>query len=231
MDRQELALTILTTRASFLLGVPPSSHACAPPLPQERAIIARERASGTYRVSAYYGAKVLAEAPRSLLFNAAFGTILYWSVGLRASASAFLFFLLALWTTTMTAEALALSISIAAPTPAVAIALSPSAVVLSLLFGGFFIPGARIGPWVGWLRWVSFVHYAFAALSENQFPGGRPAGGAAAAAAAAAGRSARVNSLGRWGNVAALVGLMVVFRLLGYVALRTVRRPRFNRSL
>ncbi|OSX68311.1 hypothetical protein BU14_3034s0001 [Porphyra umbilicalis] len=197
--------------------------------PLERAIIARERASGTYRVSAYYGAKVLAEAPRSLVFNSAFGTILYWAVGLRASASAFFFFLLALWTTTMTAEALALSIAIAAPNPTVAIALSPPAVVLSLLFGGFFIPGARIGPWIGWLRWVSSVHYAFAALSENQFPGGRPAG--AAAAAAAAGRSARVNSLGRWGNLAALAGLMVVFRLLGYVALRTVRRPRFNRSL
>eukprot|EP00168_Porphyra_purpurea_P015909 TRINITY_DN5021_c0_g1_i1.p2 TRINITY_DN5021_c0_g1~~TRINITY_DN5021_c0_g1_i1.p2 ORF type:complete len:205 (+),score=91.42 TRINITY_DN5021_c0_g1_i1:695-1309(+) len=199
------------------------------PLPQERAIIARERASGTYRVSAYYGAKVLAEAPRSLVFNSVFGTILYWAVGLRATASAFLFFLLALWATTVTAEALALSIAIAAPNPTVAIALSPPAVVLSLLFGGFFIPGARMGAWIGWLRWVSFVHYAFGALVENQFPGGAPVGGAAAAAAAAGG--VRVNGLGRWGNLAALAGLMVAFRLAGYVALRTVRRPRFNRSL
>ncbi|KAK1859358.1 hypothetical protein I4F81_001955 [Pyropia yezoensis] len=183
--------------------------------PLERAIITRERAAGTYRVSAYYIAKVLSEAPRTLLYNTVFSVILYWCVGLRASAAAFLFFILALWTTTMTAEALALSISIAAPSPAAAMALSPPAVIVSLLFGGFFIQGARIPDWLGWLRWVSFVHYAYGAIMHNQFVDGVGA----------------VNGLSRWGNVGALAGLMVVFRAGGYVALRTLRAPSFDRSV
>lgn len=115
----------------------------------------------------------------------------------------------------MTAEALALSISIAAPSPAAAMALCPSAVIVSLLFGGFFIQGARIPDWLGWLRWVSFVYYAYGAIMRNQFA---DEGGA-------------VNGLSRWGNLCALAGLMVVFRVGGYVALRTLRAPRFDRSV
>lgn len=139
--------------------------------------------------------------------------ILYWCVGLRASASAFFFFILSLWATTMAAEALALSISIAAPSPAVAVALCPSAVIVSLLFGGFFIDGARIPDWLGWLRWLSFVHYAYGAVTHNEFPDGG------------------VNGLSRWGNLGALAGLLVAFRAGGYVALRTLRAPRFDRSV
>jgi len=188
--------------------------------PLERSVVTRERASGTYRVSSYFVAKTLCELPRTFFFNMLFSCILYWMVGLRATAGAFFFFVLIVFVTTVTAESLALAISILAADPQAASALIPVALIISVLFGGFFIEGDQIYDWLVWIKWTSLVQYAFIALVTNEFEG-------------------RViedlvvpsNGFTKWENMAFLVLILLVLRALGYFFLLKFRAPTFDKSL
>jgi ATP-binding cassette, subfamily G (WHITE), member 2 len=46
--------------------------------PVEKAVIIKEQASSSYKLSAYFLSKFLSELPLNLLGPALFGTIVYW---------------------------------------------------------------------------------------------------------------------------------------------------------
>lgn len=188
--------------------------------PLERSVVTRERASGTYRVSSYFFSKTICELPRTFFFNMLFSVILYWMVGLRATAGAFFFFVFAVFITTVTAESMSLAISILAADPQAAAALTPVALIIGVLFGGFFIDGAQIYDWLAWIKWTSLVQYAFVALVENEFEGRDIPGFSFAG-----------NGFSKWENLGFLVLLLVVLRGLGYFFLLKFRAPTFDKTL
>jgi hypothetical protein len=49
-------------------------------VPGERAVLNKERDTGTYRLSSYFLAKVFAETPLDLVLPLFFGCITYWVV-------------------------------------------------------------------------------------------------------------------------------------------------------
>lgn len=75
--------------------------------PEERGIITKERASRTYRVSAYFITKSMVELPRTFTANILFLVILYFMVGLRNTAEAFFWLLLIILLSSLVAESLA----------------------------------------------------------------------------------------------------------------------------
>lgn len=188
--------------------------------PLERNVVTRERASGTYRVSSYFFAKTLCELPRTFFFNALFSIILYWLVGLRATVGGFFFFILTVFIITVTAESIALAISILAADPQAAAALIPVALIVSILFGGFFIDGDQIYDWLVWLKWTSLVQYAFIALVENEFEG-----------RVIPGFSPPSNGFSKWENLGFLLIILGVMRMLGYLFLLKFRAPSFDKTL
>ena len=58
-------------------------------VPEERAVINKERRSGAYRLSAYFFAKMTSEFPVMILRPIAFVTVIYWSAGLPKDAGIF----------------------------------------------------------------------------------------------------------------------------------------------
>lgn len=57
-------------------------------VPPERAVLNKERATGSYRLSAYFFGKTLAETPLELLLPIMFGSIVYWMVqSIRTNAN------------------------------------------------------------------------------------------------------------------------------------------------
>ena len=70
--------------------------------------------------------------------------------------------------------------SIAVPDLALANCVSFVFVLLIMLFGGFYVNVDRIPPWISWLRYTSYMYWAFSGMVINEF-GGRelPCGSAA----------------------------------------------------
>ena len=49
--------------------------------------------------------------------------------------------------------------------------LAPLVVVLFLTFSGYFLNEDSIPDWIGWIKYISFIRYAFQGLMINEFAG------------------------------------------------------------
>lgn len=190
--------------------------------PLERAVVLKERASGTYRVSAYMLSKTVAELPRTLILVLFFVTIIYWMVGLRADAGAFFLAVYIVLMSQMIAEGMTLCISTLLPDPQAAAAIVPVFIILAMLFGGFLINYDDIPVWIGWIRWISFINYCFQGLMNNQFGCGPECGESVL-------KQFNVET-SLAADCLALLGFYVFFRVLWYVILR-LNGPKYDRSL
>jgi ABC-type multidrug transport system ATPase subunit len=139
--------------------------------PPERAIIARERAEGSYRLSAYFIAKNLSELPWDLLYPLIFVCISYWMVGLRTEFTRFLLFVAVVLASNLAASGLGLMISAIVQDLKAATVLATIILLLMLLTAGFYIPINRIHVWLSWLRYISFLKYTYDGLVTNEFMG------------------------------------------------------------
>ena len=108
----------------------------------------------------YFSAKFLVEAPLNVLPCIVFGSIIYWIVGLNPGMDQFFQFLAILMLEALTSVALGLVISAFAPDVETANAFGPLPLLISLLFGGFFINIdslpliANLLPYTSFIRWV-----------------------------------------------------------------------------
>ncbi|EME31098.1 ABC transporter, ATP-binding protein isoform 2 [Galdieria sulphuraria] len=203
-------------------------------LPLERTIVLRERASGMYRVSAYYLSKTLVELPRNALLCIVYILLLYWMVGLHATARDFFLSYVIVYLTILTAEGLASAVASSAPNPQVASAITPAFIVVSLLFGGFFLSSGQIPNYFIWLKYLSFFYYSYGSLLQVQFEDWRFYNGASCPADGVCTGSAVLQKLGPslplGGNIGLLITLLISFRVLTYGILR-LRGPRFDQTL
>ncbi|XP_013397450.1 ATP-binding cassette sub-family G member 2 [Lingula anatina] len=135
---------------------------------KERSIFMHENASGFYRVSAYFLAKVFCDLiPRTtpvLLFSA----ISYWMIGLQADAGKFFFFTLNLVLTTLTASAYAFFVSASVRIIAIANLLIAMTYVFMMIFSGLLVNLDSIGDWLKWIKWLSLFRYSIDALTVNE---------------------------------------------------------------
>lgn len=98
--------------------------------PSERLLVLRERAAGTYQVSAYFLAKNVADALIQLPGPIIFSCIVYWMVGLQADAGKFFIFLAFMVLTSMTSTSLALMVSALARTTTLSVTILPYVTLL-----------------------------------------------------------------------------------------------------
>mmetsp|Transcript_15705 Transcript_15705/g.64189 ORF Transcript_15705/g.64189 Transcript_15705/m.64189 type:complete len:238 (-) Transcript_15705:106-819(-) len=189
--------------------------------PIERAVVLRERASGTYRVSTYFIGKTITEAPRSLLTGILFSSITYWMIGLRADAGLFFVFYITVWLVAFNAESMTVAIATLAKDAQVAASIVPVFMILALLFAGFLIPQNLIPDFLAWIQYISFIKYGLTAVTLTQFSGVPT-------------WEEEVNRL--YGNVSlatcyvVLVCEALIFRLMAYTFLR-INGPKYDRKL
>ncbi|KNC80168.1 hypothetical protein SARC_07461 [Sphaeroforma arctica JP610] len=191
--------------------------------PLERSIVLRERASGSYRVTSYFLAKTIVEVPRNLIIVAINCLIVYWMVGLKAEVGAFFFFYLVLLLGVLVAESMTLCISTIFPDPQTASAFIPVLIVLSMLFGGFFIDGDSIPDYLIWLEYLSYIKYGFQAIAMNQFSEEGTTGYNAL-------RASGLDDFSAWANVGLLFCFYIFWRVLCYFILR-MNGPKYDRNL
>jgi ABC-type multidrug transport system permease subunit len=135
--------------------------------PKEKVIVNRERAANAYDTLSYFVAKYLVELPINIMPCVIFGSIVYWMVGLNPDR--FGYFILILMLEAVTAVSLGLAVSAAAPNVELAQALGPLPIILSLIFGGFFINLASLPLLAEFLPYLSFLKWVFQSLAINEF--------------------------------------------------------------
>lgn len=139
--------------------------------PAERILVLRERAAGTYFVSAYFLAKTSAETLSTLLSPIVFSCTIYFLVGFQAVASKFIIFMIFMVLCSISATSLALCVSTWCRTTDLSVAVLPLTLEVTRLFGGFFLAPISLPAYFSWLDALSYVKYTYIGISLNELHG------------------------------------------------------------
>lgn len=137
--------------------------------PAERAVVLKERASKSYRLSAYFWSKFVSDLPRLFLTNFIFMILVFFMTNLRQGGGYFFAYYIIVVMTQLASESLTYIVSAGSRDAQLAGAITPVFLVTSMLFSGFFIGTNRIPIWLRWLRYVSFIKYAFALAMQTEY--------------------------------------------------------------
>lgn len=208
--------------------------------PSERMVINKERASGWYRVSAYYLAKMTSELPLILAQPLVYGTIVYWAVGLNSGVSAYFATLSTLFIHSIAGQSIGLFLGIACMDIRRAMTISTICIMATMLLGGFY---TRYLPfWLSWMKYISFLYYTFHCLMSLEFTDAAPVLCAPSTNVSESQFSSCLHHNATsipshevlqffginwtfWQYLLPLFVFIVVFRVAGYFVLRYVQRP------
>ncbi|XP_043194051.1 ABC transporter G family member 21-like [Amphibalanus amphitrite] len=203
--------------------------------PSQQQVVNKERASGAYRLSAFYLSRVFGELPLLMVPPTLYFVISYPMMA-GSSAVTFIQLLLLLLLNSIVAESVGVFFGVACMDFQVGNTVGAIFTCGTQLFGGFL--STHIPSWLGWMRYLSMVFYAYQNMQIVEFTNGAPFRCAEEnskfVACVADGAtfvppeellSRRGGELPFWANLSALFAFMVVFRVLGYVVLRFFRTP------
>lgn len=138
--------------------------------PLERALSLRERAAGTYFVSAYFVAKSISDTMFQLIPPVVFSCIVYPVIGYQRSARKFFIYMMFMMLDTMAATSLATMLS------CICVSIELTTVVMSVgfeisrLYGGFFISPTQLNDYPDWhfADALSYIKYCFVGVALNE---------------------------------------------------------------
>merc|ERR1712125_50029 len=146
--------------------------------PQDRVVILKERATASYRLSAYFMAMTVADLPVTLIMPLIYMLISYWMVAWSFGFSTFVLVTCIAMVGVMNGQAFGYLIGAAFDD--IQIAQTVMMVVMSLLMlvGGFFNPD--IPSWLAWAQYLSPFYYAGNAAMQVIFQENIPFDGSGA---------------------------------------------------
>ncbi|PYH45898.1 pleiotropic drug resistance protein, ABC superfamily [Aspergillus saccharolyticus JOP 1030-1] len=134
-----------------------------------RPVLVKHKSFALYHPAAYCLAQITADLPVLLVQCGLFSVILYWMVGLKATAAAFFTFCAILFTTTLCVTALFRCIGAGFSTFEAASKISGTAAKGIVMYAGYMIPKPHIKNWFVELYYTNPFAYAFQAALSNEF--------------------------------------------------------------
>jgi ABC-type Na+ transport system ATPase subunit NatA len=201
--------------------------------PNEHKMMLKERASGMYRLSAFYFARTASDVPMEVTIPTVFIVIIYFMAGLRLSVWAFLANWAAVTLCLLVAQSFGLLIGATVMVPKTAQTITAIIMLTMMLVGGFYV--TTIPAWIAWLKYASFVYYGYNLLLKINWVGvplwdcggtnpPSPATDPACTPVPPGGLQAKLHlqeNTERWPwEALALLAWLVIFRAAVYVALR-----------
>ncbi|XP_052791391.1 uncharacterized protein LOC128225564 [Mya arenaria] len=135
--------------------------------PAEKPVIAKERAAGAYRLSAYYIAKCTSDLPLSFSLPTFMFLVLFVMAGLGGVPEFFMTYPIVLLQV-LVSQAFGFTICVAfngEMKPAFTTFVSYS--LCAFMMGGFF--SQTVPPWLFWTRYLSTIQYPFGSVSQLIF--------------------------------------------------------------
>ncbi|XP_065355351.1 uncharacterized protein E23 [Calliphora vicina] len=203
--------------------------------PSEREVINKERRSGSYRLSAYYLAKMFGELPLVVTLPTVYLMISYPMLGC-VSLKLFFLMLIFLLLNTMVAQSVGFFIGACCMDMNVSITLSALYTLATQLFGGYL--STRIPDFLSWIRYTSMIHYAYQNMQILEFSEGPPIECSQPSSYEVCKSNntkfipyeeilkAQNSSSPLWLNTLVLLMFFLVFRCFGYAVLRYIRCPK-----
>jgi ABC-type multidrug transport system permease subunit len=197
--------------------------------PQERTVILKERASGSYRLSAYFMGKTTSEMPTRLVLPLIYMIISFWMASISTSFSMFVATTLISLLSVIAGEAIGLFVGATIYDMEKGMtAMTVISLALALL-GGFFVE--NVPSFLVWAKFLSPFKYAFDASLPLVFDEPVPCDGSGALEGICGGSSEGyaqpdevIAYLGVQGSVGFNTGILIVIglvpRYLAYLALR-----------
>lgn len=139
--------------------------------PEEQRHMLKERASGMYRLSAFYISRVFSDFPSDMSIPSMFIVIVYFMAGLRYTAGAFFGIYGTILLTMFVAQAYGLLLGSWLMNPKTAQAVAAVIMLTFILTGGYFV--LNIPVWIAWVKYLSFMYYSLGLVLYLQFDGGK----------------------------------------------------------
>ncbi|KAG6540948.1 hypothetical protein Mapa_017669 [Marchantia paleacea] len=191
--------------------------------PTERQMLAKERASGMYRLTAYFFARTVGDLPLELVLPILSITMIYWMAGLKATAGAFFCTLLTVLFNVLVSQGMGLLLGAAMMDVKKATTLASVTMMTFQLAGGYFVTNTP--AFIGWVKYISFTYYGYKLQLASQYSNSQTY-------ACETGRCRIVDypavqqvGIDRVGiAVMAMMIMLVGFRFLAYLALRNMKK-------
>ncbi|KAL0260144.1 hypothetical protein SLS55_005890 [Diplodia seriata] len=134
-----------------------------------RPVLAKHRSFALYHPAAFCIAQIAADIPVLLFQITHFSLVIYFMVGLKATAAAFFTYWVTLFVVTMAMTALFRLIGAAFPTFDAASKVSGFLISALIMYTGYMIIKPNMHPWFVWIFWIDPLAYGFEALLANEF--------------------------------------------------------------
>lgn len=197
--------------------------------PLERAIIFKERSSGSYHLSAYFLAKTTSEAPARLALPAIYMIISYWMAGVNDDIVVFLGSTVCSLLSVLAGESIGLFLGAAVLDLEKGMVIMTVTALSLMVVGGFFVRNVPV--WILWLGYVSPFKYSYNSSVQLVFNKPVPCDGSGLLAAcngASTGYASEKDVLDFLGvqfsagiNAALLLAMFIVIRIMAFFALKS----------
>ncbi|KAK3321292.1 ABC-2 type transporter-domain-containing protein [Cercophora scortea] len=136
-----------------------------------RPVLAKQKTFGFFHPAAFCIGQIAADVPIILLQVTVFGIIMYFMVGLTATAGAFFTYFVVLLAATFCLTAFFRAVGAAFPNFDAASKVSGFMVSAFIMYSGYMITHNQMHPWFVWIYWIDPLANAFDALLSNEFHG------------------------------------------------------------
>jgi len=198
--------------------------------PTERAVVLKERASGSYQLSAYFMGKTTSEMPARLVLPMIYMIISFWMASISTDFSMFLATTFISLLSVMAGEAIGLFIGATIYDTEKGMTVMTVVSLFLALVGGFFVE--NVPSFLGWSVFLSPFKYSFDASLQLVFDKPVPCDGSGALEELCNGSDdgnaspeAVIGFLGVQGTVGFNVGILILMglvpRYFAYLALRS----------
>lgn len=214
--------------------------AYVPAFLEDRATFAMERANGLVGPFAFMVSNFIIGVPFLFLIAVLFSVVTYFMTDFRQNGAAFWIYTVWLFLDLLAAESLVVLVASIFPIFVVALAITAFANGLWMCVDGFLVPLTILNPfWKYVFHYIDYQAYVFQGMMVNQFAHGvyecdqvasgyscqypSPLNAVGKIDGSAVLKSLQI-SLGREGEwFGIMVGIIVVYRVLGYIAMRLRR--------
>ncbi|KAE9607131.1 putative lipopolysaccharide-transporting ATPase [Lupinus albus] len=206
-----------------------------PSFVEDMKVFERERLNGHYGVTAFVIGNTFSSIPYLILNSLIPGAITYYPPGLQRGYEHFLYFISVLFSCLMLVESLMMTIASIVPNYLMGIITGAGIQALMILVGGFFkLPNDLPKPfWRYPIHYVAFHSYAFQGLFKNEYEGLKFNTDKVGSEKYISGEEVLRDqwevdmSYSKWVNLAILLGMIVLYRVIFLVILKTTEKVKF----